>query len=208
MGAKTAPNRKKAPQMKRKSAKDNQKEKGSKEVQEESTVHVQTVQREDAVHVHTVQQETDIHTDAQPAEKKRRCTVNPPQISTMDEALTMIKQRDPIDYGPGFSQVSLVSEKQKGQNAKNSPNGGRKGGIENHKSPQIEPVCAGNQGLIANDLTDDFKLIQTTCLKTHSDPGTYSLMLNHNPERKYPEEDFRTGVVKAPSKVETSWCNQ
>merc|ERR1711954_242115 len=138
MGAQTAPNRKKAPQIKRKSAKDSQKEKGNRKVQEENTVHVHTVQRENAVHIHTVQQETDIHTDAQPAEKKRRCTVNPPQISTMDEALTMIEQRDPIDYGPGFSQVSLVSEKQNGQNAKNSPIRSRKGGIENHKSPQIE----------------------------------------------------------------------
>ena len=69
---------------------------------------------------------------------------------------------------------------------KNSPVWGHKGGKWNHKSPQIEPVCAGNQGLIANDLTDDFKLIQTTCLKTHSDPGTLQFDAESQPRKKVP----------------------
>ena len=121
MGAQTAPNRKKAPQVKRKSTKNSRKEKGSKKVQEESVVHVHTVQRENTVHIHTVQQETNSHTDAQTAEKKRRCTANPPQISTQvrDETLTMIEQRDQLDYGPDLSQFLLVSENQKGQTTKN-----------------------------------------------------------------------------------------
>ena len=151
-------------------------------------VHVHTVQRENTVHVHTVEQETNSHKDAQPAEKKRRCTANPPQISTQvrDETLTMIEQRDQLDYGPDLSQFSLVSENQKGQTTKNSLTGGRKGGIRNQKSPQIEPVCAGNQGLNTNDLTDDFKLIQTTCLKTHSDPGTLQFDADSQSRKKVP----------------------
>ena len=69
---------------------------------------------------------------------------------------------------------------------KNSPSGGRKGGIRNHKSPQIEPVCAGDQGLISNDLTDDFKSTQTTAIKTHSDPGTLQFDADSQSRKKVP----------------------
>ena len=115
----------------------------------------------------------------------------------MDEALTIVKQHDTIDYGPGFSQTSLVSEKQNGQITKNSRKGDHKRVLENQKSPQVEPVCAENQGLDTYDLTDDFKIIQATCLKTHSGPGTLQFNADSQPERKYPEEDFRPGVCQS-----------
>ena len=86
---------------------------------------------------------------------------------------------------------------QNGQIAKNSRNGDHKRVLENQKSPQVEPVCAENQGLDTYDLTDDFKIIQATCLKTHSGTGTLQFNADSQPERKYPEEDFRPGVCQS-----------